>query len=495
MSQNNDIEQLKNNFVEYQGLSKQGKEKNYQEMIEKFLTGFFSDKEEFLLAMIWQEEISNNIKNYPDLTKNIFKIDTNKIDEEYYNANIEKVMSRANSLGFISDENEKKYRSSLSNHIKLAIIQKDYIYSNMHEVQEKLSETQRILDNTEASLQNGQEKIENLEKTKNNIYTEFVTILGIFATIIFAIFGGFQEIQALGSNLKQVDITRILFFLPLLMLGINFIIFLSFNSISKIIGKTIKSCGHEKSCDCSFEKKHPTIFYSSKILIWFFLIGSALMLFNSKFNWSFKNVSSKINFAILIAIIVVPIIFTIYKYNKLKKSKNVEKKSNGCKEFKNSPPKSKFMNFSNYYLGITTFLILLSFIVLFIWSLRQMNGEHDLGLEKLLNHKVFLKLSIFSTLITFFLGSVLPAIYGLWTNPNDPKNKYAPKNEYEINHRGNVQDTLIFTTFLVFFILLSIFIIVFSNTTLTLTIGIIDIIVLFIILIVYFVKFLNRKNN
>ena len=45
------------------------------------------------------------------------------------------------------------------------------------------------------------------------------------------------------------------------------------------------------------------------------------MLFNSQFNWTFKNVSSKINFAILIVIIVVPIIFTSYKYNKLKSLK------------------------------------------------------------------------------------------------------------------------------------------------------------------------------
>ena len=103
------------------------------------------------------------------------------------------------------------------------------------------------------------------------MYTEFVTILGIFATIIFAVFGGFQEIQALGSNLKQVDITKILFFLPLLMLGINFILFLSFNSISKIIGKPIKSCGHENPCDCSFDKNILQFFIQAKYLFGFSL--------------------------------------------------------------------------------------------------------------------------------------------------------------------------------------------------------------------------------
>lgn len=124
-----------------------------------------------------------------------------------------------------------------------------------------------------------------------------------------------------------------------------------------------------------------------------------------------------------------------------------------------------------------------------------MKGEHDLGLEKLLNHKVFLKLSIFSTLITFFFGSVLPAFYGLWTNPNDSKNKYAPKIEYEINHRSNVQDTLIFTTFLLFFSLLITFIITFINTDFSLKLGLIFIIIIFIFLIIYSFIFFKRKKN
>ena len=174
---------------------------------------------------------------------------------------------------------------------------------------------------------------------------------------------------------------------------------------------------------------------------------------------------------------------------------DLEKKSNDCKEIKNSSQKSKFINFSNYYLRITICLTFLSFVLLFIWSLRQMKGEHDLGLEKLLNHKVFLKLSIFSTLITFFFGSVLPAFYGLWTNPNDSKNKYAPKIEYEMNHRSNVQDTLIFTTFFLFFSLLITFIITFINTNFSLKLGVIIIIIIFIFLIIYPFIFFKRKKN
>ncbi|MGX0434795.1 hypothetical protein [Staphylococcus hominis] len=475
-------EEVRKLVIEYDQGNAEKKEEIELLMVSRLIDEVsFSSEEAIFLTLIWKNEIKKEQKKYDIITKSVYSIGEKQIDSELIDANLEKLEEAINKGEFLNQESAEKYCKKLVKHIDLAKIQKDYIQENLIQLEKDISIANK--------------KVKDISDIKSSMYTEFVTILGIFATIIFAVFGGFQEIQALGSNLKQVDITKILFFLPLLMLGINFILFLSFNSISKIIGKPIKSCGHENPCDCSFDKKHPTIFYSSKIFIWFFLIGAALMLFNSQFNWTFKNVSSKINFAILIVIIVVPIIFTSYKYNKLKKSKNVEKKSNDCKEIKNSSQKSKFINFSNYYLRITICLILLSFVLLFIWSLRQMKGEHDLGLEKLLNHKVFLKLSIFSTLITFFFGSVLPAFYGLWTNPNDSKNKYAPKIEYEINHRSNVQDTLIFTTFLLFFSLLITFIITFINTDFSLKLGLIFIIIIFIFLIIYSFIFFKRKKN
>lgn len=306
-------EEVRKLVIEYDQGNAEKKEEIELLMVSRLIDEVsFSSEEAIFLTLIWKNEIKKEQKKYDIITKSVYSIGEKQIDSELIDANLEKLEEAINKGEFLSQESAEKYCKKLVKHIDLAKIQKDYIQENLIQLEKDISIANK--------------KVKDISDIKSSMYTEFVTILGIFATIIFAVFGGFQEIQALGSNLKQVDITKILFFLPLLMLGINFILFLSFNSISKIIGKPIKSCGHENPCDCSFDKKHPTIFYSSKIFIWFFLIGAALMLFNSQFNWTFKNVSSKINFAILIVIIVVPIIFTSYKYNKLKKSKNVEKK-------------------------------------------------------------------------------------------------------------------------------------------------------------------------
>lgn len=101
---------------------------------------------------------------------------------------MEKLEKAINKGGFLSQESAKKYCNKLVKHIDLAKIQKDYIQENLIQLENNIS------------IAN--ERVKEISDIKNSIYTEFVAILGIFASIIFGVFGGFQEIQLIGKKFK-----------------------------------------------------------------------------------------------------------------------------------------------------------------------------------------------------------------------------------------------------------------------------------------------------
>ena len=77
------------------------------------------------------------------------------------------------------------------------------------------------------------------------------------------------------------------------MLGVTLIIFLCFNAISKLTNMPMRSCNCKAGeCNCSFRKRHPTIFYSSCIYLYVLLVGFALRLYKYNdftINNVFKN--------------------------------------------------------------------------------------------------------------------------------------------------------------------------------------------------------------
>lgn len=284
-------------YQNYDKLDFDNQEKFEKGLIAEILTKDMTEVNSVLLTLIWRQEIQKSTKKYPIITDVVFQTNTSEIDSEYYEANIDRILSYAKEIDIVDSENAEKYMLSLSNHIKLAISQKDYINRNMSTVEKKLDETK--------------ETLKNVNDTKGTIYAEFVTILGIFTTIIFAVFGGFQQVQTLGVNLKETELGKLLFFLPLFMLGINFLVFLSFNAISKIIKKPIKSCGHDDFCSCSFSSKHPTIYGSSIIFIWVSLIGASILFFNSSVTIN-SLIDNGYKTIILLVIIILPFIALLF---------------------------------------------------------------------------------------------------------------------------------------------------------------------------------------
>ncbi|MBF2233407.1 hypothetical protein H3965_10345 [Staphylococcus epidermidis] len=276
-----------------------------------FTTFFKGAFENFLEARYRNSKVKNNIE---EELEHKFKI----ILGNYKEGLVNKKTSENNfDTSKVNEELkliEVVYK--LIDHISLAIEQKTGLYDKQKVEIKKMNDN---IENFRELIDEETENIKDIQKKSGKIYTEFVSILGIFSSIIFGIFGGFQEIQLIGKNLNTTPIPKLLIFSSLVMLGITLIIFLCFNAISKLTSLSLKNCNcDEDECKCSFREKHPTVFYSSCVYLYILCVGFALRLYKhtdftiiDMFNKWDKDLLPLILIFLPILLIIV---IAIYKY-------------------------------------------------------------------------------------------------------------------------------------------------------------------------------------
>lgn len=280
-----------------------------------FTTFFKGAFENFLEIRYRKSKIINNIE---DELENKFKALINHHKEGLVT---KKPLERDFDIDKVKQELkiiEVVYK--LIDHISLAIEQKTGLYDKqkveIKAMRNQIEQLSNDLNDENEKVKTIQKAYLNVEKSRGKIYTEFVAILGIFASIIFGVFGGFQEIQLIGKNLNTTPIPKLLIFSSLVMLGVTLIIFLCFNAISKLTNLPMRSCNCEEGkCDCTFRKKHPTIFYPSCIYLYFLCIGFALRLYKYS-DFTIKDTFNDWDKDVLpLSLILLPIIIVaIYIY-------------------------------------------------------------------------------------------------------------------------------------------------------------------------------------
>lgn len=100
-----------------------------------------------------------------------------------------------------------------------------------------------------------------IENTKSQIYTDIVSILGIFSALIFALFGGLNLVSSL-SKLQDVRLGKVLLLSSFVAISLIVLIFLLLNGISSMVGKQMKSCCNKANCNHTLFQRYP-----------FFIIG------------------------------------------------------------------------------------------------------------------------------------------------------------------------------------------------------------------------------
>ncbi|SIS49211.1 hypothetical protein [Salimicrobium salexigens] len=189
-----------------------------------------------------------------------------------------------NSTRDNKEEQVRKSFEKLIDHFNLAIAQKEYIndqLSRVGDLNERLSELKRQQDNDYKKRKKDYEElnqqVKKIEDNSSNVYTQFVAILGIFTTIIFASFGGLQILRNVLENIEGVATHKLIVFSSLSMAGIVLLLFILLNGIARLTGKDIRSCRCHTvngGCPHGIGEKHPTVVVFMIIML--YLFGSGL---------------------------------------------------------------------------------------------------------------------------------------------------------------------------------------------------------------------------
>ena len=129
-------------------------------------------------------------------------------------------------------------------HIKLAISQKEGLYIKQKKEITKLTES-----------------IESTRESYNNMVSNYISILGIFAAILMTAFGGIQAFTSIYRD-NKFDLIDSLLIACIGFLGILLMMFLLLNSIAKLSGKKLDS----GSSGDKWYLRH-TIFVNSSIIL------------------------------------------------------------------------------------------------------------------------------------------------------------------------------------------------------------------------------------
>lgn len=302
-------------------------ENDYFDVKEK-KSKFISDFREFIVSIAWY--VSENKGNTPlivpyvEITKMI-----NSFDKSASNEIFDKVMQEINKMTKMvinqinigEDIRKDKIYTLLGKileHTNLAYYQKKMIIdlikediNVLNEAQEKTvellgraSDTQDGLlklnataiktmgvllkldkihreknEVLEKKLEDANDRINIYEKKIKNSTIDMVGVIGIFSTIIFAVFGGLSQLAAIGGKLPETPIYKIFIYSGITATIFLLAVFLSFYSLSKLTELNLKSFSYnaDKS-KLRFLKKYPVITVSLGIFFSFIIIGFIIFI-------------------------------------------------------------------------------------------------------------------------------------------------------------------------------------------------------------------------
>jgi len=163
------------------------------------------------------------------------------------------------------DEEIKDKALKIRQHLLLAEQQKTSLYysqqDEIKEINKSINQTQIDMEKTQKDVYDSRKKLKKNKKIYDNILSQYISILGIFAAILMTAFGGIQAFTAIYSD-NTFNLLDSLLIACVGFLGILLMMFLLLNSIAKLSGKSLNS-------DDSNQKwylKHPTIINSFIIL-------------------------------------------------------------------------------------------------------------------------------------------------------------------------------------------------------------------------------------
>ena len=156
-------------------------------------------------------------------------------------------------------------------HIKLAYTQYQNLYKKTEsEVQELYNVTQESIEEYKKLKKVAHE----LKRNYSNLNVEIISVLGIFASIIFAVFGGVSQLGQLGENLNEAGLGKIFIFVGSSSFLLFSALFIAFNTTAHLTDRNMKACCNKNGCSHNIKEKYPVYFWSIIISIIMIAFGT-----------------------------------------------------------------------------------------------------------------------------------------------------------------------------------------------------------------------------
>ena len=156
-------------------------------------------------------------------------------------------------------------------HTKLAYTQYQNLYKKTeNEVQELYSVTQESIEEYKKLKKVAHE----LKRNYSNLNIEIISVLGIFASIIFAVFGGVSQLGQLGENLNEAGLGKIFIFVGSSSFLLFSALFIAFNTTAHLTDRNMKACCNKNGCSHRIKEKYPVYFWSIIISIIMIAFGT-----------------------------------------------------------------------------------------------------------------------------------------------------------------------------------------------------------------------------
>ncbi|AWN07852.1 hypothetical protein H8962_001402 [Listeria monocytogenes] len=211
----------------------------------------------FLISKFYESHLP-----YSEISKYVFGNDFFEDDLVFVQENMQTLTTKMLKIPNceLTSEQIQKIAPKIERHFQLAMIQKDFIQSNIVSLEWDINNSKYEIS---SFTEDTKKTLKEVSRTKGQMYTEFVAILGIFSGLIFALFGGFDTLSSTISTLGkgEVPLTNILIVTSILLAGLSLIIFTLMQGISKLTNRSLRSCGCEnkRTCSHSIYQRHPMI--------------------------------------------------------------------------------------------------------------------------------------------------------------------------------------------------------------------------------------------
>lgn len=225
---------------------------------------------------------------YDFIAKFVYELEAvdSEEEDERLNANITLLLKHYPGKNQnVLESNLKKIR----NNYKLSIIQKEFIEKTIKGVKEATKNLKAITDNQLESMNKIKKEVKSVEETKSSIYTDFISILGVFSAFVFLMFGGIDVVRAVidvADDLQVISLSRLIILSSLMLVAVLTLLYCLLLWIARITGKRFGEC-HKPDCQngCKHKWKHfyyRHSFYFSMIIA---LILIVVVTYFVKFNF------------------------------------------------------------------------------------------------------------------------------------------------------------------------------------------------------------------